>query len=136
MSTADNKAVYQGFITEVFNNRQLDRVEEFVAPDAVFHNAPPGLPPGAAGVKILFAAFQATFPDMIETLDQVIVEGDTVAARSTLRGTHQGEFMGLPATEKAVTISGFDMVRVADGKIVEHWGMVDMFSLMQQLGAG
>ena len=136
MPTTANKAVYQGFITEVFNNRRLDRIEEFVAPEAVFHNAPPGLPPGAAGVKLLFAAFQAAFPDIEETLDAVIAEGDTVAVRSTLRGTHQGEFMGLPATGKAVTISGFDVVRVADGKIAEHWGMVDMFSLMQQLGAG
>lgn len=68
------------------------------------------------------------------TIDQMIAEGDTVATRLTFHGTHTGEFQGIAPTGKAVTVTALDMVRLVDGKAVEHWGGPDQFSLLQQLG--
>jgi len=73
-------------------------------------------------------------PDGQTTIDDIIAEGDKVAVRATMTGTHQGDFMGIPATGKPVTISGIDVTRFHEGQSVEHWGQWDMAALMQQLG--
>jgi predicted ester cyclase len=65
----------------------------------------------------------------------MVAEGDLVSARFVFTGTHQGEFMGVPATGKRVEVEGFDLVRVRDGRATEHWGQMDAMALMQQLGA-
>jgi predicted ester cyclase len=69
------------------------------------------------------------------TVEDLIAEGDTVVARVVIRGTHRGEYMGLPATGKQIEFSGFDCLRIVDGKFAEHWGTFDQLSMMQQLGA-
>lgn len=81
------------------------------------------------------SAFTTAFPDGRISVDSCIAEGDTVATRWTLTGTHRGEFQGVPPTGKAVTITGIDFSRVADGKFTRHWAQFDLMSLMQQIGA-
>ncbi len=79
-------------------------------------------------------AFLTAFPDMHVTTDQVITEGDTVIYRGTVRGTHTGDFNGIPPTGKQFTLEGIDILRLADGKIQEIWVAYDMLSLLQHLG--
>lgn len=134
MSTEANKAVVRRFYEEVLNQKQLDVTEEVAGADFFSHGFPPGLPPGPAGLKIFIGVFHEAFPDGQLTVDQMIAEGDTVATRLTFRGTQTGEFQGIPPTGKAVTVPALDVARLADGKIVEHWGGPDQFSLLQQLG--
>jgi steroid delta-isomerase-like uncharacterized protein len=97
--------------------------------------AVPGLPPGPAGLKPIIAGFRAAFPDLQVTVEDQIAEGDKVVTRYTMRGTHQGAFMGLPPTGKHVTVSGIQIERVVQGQIVEHWRKSDDLGMMQQLGA-
>ena len=97
MNAEQNKAIYRKFIQRVFNEGRLDALDEFLAPSYVIRDAPPGTPPGAEGVKSVVSMFRGAFPDLEITLDDVIAEGDEVAARSTLRGTHRGVLFGVAA---------------------------------------
>ncbi len=134
MSTEDNKATNRRFYEEVINQKKLAVVDDVASADYMSHAFPPGLPPGREGLKAFVGAFHAAFPDGQLTIDHMIAEGDTVATRLTFRGTHTGEFMGIPPTGKKVTVPALDMARYADGKLVEHWGGPDQMSLLQQLG--
>ena len=78
--------------------------------------------------------FRQAFPDSYSAIEVMIAEGDKVATRKTFYGTHQGEFMGIPPTGRQVSIALIDIVRVADGKVMEHWSMGDSLGMMQQLG--
>src|SRR5689334_18899932 len=98
MSTEANKAVYRRFMEQIINGKQLDRVEECIAADMVEHT--PGLSSGAGGVRQDFLGFLSAFPDMRVTVDDVIAEGDRVAARYHWTGTHQGAFNGIAPTGK------------------------------------
>ena len=134
MSTEENKANSRRFYEEVINQKNLAVVDELFADNYTDHLLPPGLPPGIAGLKIFIGVFHAAFPDGHLAIDQMIAEGDTVAARLTFTGTHTGEFQGIPPTGKAVTVPALDMIRIVDGKAVEHWGGPNQFILLQQLG--
>jgi steroid delta-isomerase-like uncharacterized protein len=120
---------------EVLAARDPDVVEAFFAADFVSHTNPPGLPEGVEGVRRFFAMFRDAMPDADVTIDELIVDGDRAAVATTIRGTHTGELLGLPATGRRVEIVGVDLVRVCDGKIVEHRGLTDIVGLMRQLGA-
>jgi steroid delta-isomerase-like uncharacterized protein len=99
------------------------------------HDAPfPGLPPGREGLKQTFAGFWSAFPDIHATV-QLIADEDKVASVVRLRGTHDGELMGLPPTGREVDVRVVEIFRVADGQIAERWGVVDRTALMTQLGA-
>ena len=135
MSTEANKTIVQRFVDEAFNKGNLAAVDELVAADAVDHSAPPGFPAGAAGLKQLFAMFRAAFPDVEARLQECIAEGDKVAIRSRTSGTHSGPFMGIPPTGRQFLVEGLAIYRLADGRIVEHWGQMDNLGLLQQLGA-
>jgi steroid delta-isomerase-like uncharacterized protein len=80
------------------------------------------------------AMFRQAFPDSYFTVEDMVAEGDKVATRKTFHGTHQGEFMGIPPTGQQVSVGLIDIVRIADGKVVEHWSMGDNLGMMQQLG--
>ncbi len=134
MDTEHNKSTYRAFIQQVFNEGRLDALDEFLAPSYVIRDAPPETPPGAEGVKSVVAMFRGAFPDLEITLDDVIAEGDTVAARSTLRGTHRGSLFGIAPTGKSVSITSLTMVRIVNGRLVESWIKNDTASLMNQLG--
>jgi steroid delta-isomerase-like uncharacterized protein len=113
----------------------LATLDDVIAADAVDHNPAPGQTPGLEGIKRSFGAFRTAFPNLRLTVEEMIAEGDKVAARITTRGTHKGKFLGIPPTGKHVTQTGIDILRIVDGKIVERWGEFDNLSLLQQLGA-
>lgn len=109
-------------------------VEELVSPAFLSHSAPPGLPPGPEGLKQWVGLFRAALPDLWSAVEDVVVEGDTVVERFRGGGTHRGDFFGIPATGKAITTTGINIFRLADGKIVEHWGNSDDLGVLRQLG--
>ena len=102
--------------------------------DFVEHSAPPGFASNRTGVKEMFGAFLAAFPDMHLRIDDVIVEGDKVVMRATATGTHKGPFMGIPATNKSFSINEIHIVQVRGEQCVAHWGVVDMVAMMRQIG--
>ncbi len=135
MSTEDNKALARRMYNEVINGGNLDLIDELVAEDFIEHEEQPGLPTtGPAAPRAFFEMFKAGFPDMQMTVDELIAEGDLVVGRATVTGTHNGEFMGIPPTGKSFKVRAIDIVRVRDGKFVEHWGVTDEAAMMQQLG--
>src|SRR5919202_3402005 len=115
MSTEENKALILRW-PEEDKKRNLAGIEETCAPDYVWHDAPPGTPPGLAGAVQVFTAIWTAFPDLHTTVEDLIAEGDKVARRLTSRGTHQGEFMGIPPTGKQVSVTGIAIDRIKDGK--------------------
>jgi steroid delta-isomerase-like uncharacterized protein len=129
-----NKEVVRRFIEEVQNQKNWDVFDELHAPDFVNLSAPPGVPSDLAGGKMFLGAFLNAFPDCHVTIDDMIAEGDRVVTKKTFTGTHSTEFNGIPATGRRVTLQYVDILRVRDGKIVEHWLSMDQMSFMQQLG--
>jgi steroid delta-isomerase-like uncharacterized protein len=127
--TEENKVIARQ-VYEIIATGNLDRAEEIVDPDAP-DNEGASLTEEHAQPRLIetfreFAAdAHAAFPDMQITVEDMITEGDRVAARVSMRGTHQGEFQGIAATGGRVQVRAMDMFRIADGKIVEHWGHAD-----------
>jgi steroid delta-isomerase-like uncharacterized protein len=134
MSVDANRAVTQRFYEEVWNNGNLDAVDDIMTGNFVDHAAPPGFPSGPEGAKQVFTMYRSAFPDFRLNVWDLIAEGDKVVARWSTQGTHQGELMGIPPTGKRVEVTGIDIFRFAEGKIAEHWAEFDMLGLMQQLG--
>jgi steroid delta-isomerase-like uncharacterized protein len=129
-----NKAIVRRIYDEVINKGNLALFDQLVAPDVIEHEALPGFASDREGVKQFFTMFRAAFPDLHFTAEDMIAEGDKVATRITVNGTHKGEFMGIAPTGKQITMTGIDILRFADGKVVEHWGNTDDLGMMQQLG--
>ncbi len=126
------RRVYDGI-----NKGDLSVIDEIVTVDAIEHAAtPPGVQGTAAEVfKQMMGMFLTAFPDLHLTAEDMIAEGDSVASRITITGTHKGEFMGIAPTGKQISFSSMEIVRFAGGKAVEHWEVSDNMSMMQQLGA-
>ena len=134
MSLEGNKEVIRVYVETIFNQKQVDRAEELVAPDFLDHAALPGQAPGLQGAKQKWAMYLAGIPDLRVTIEELVAEADKVAVRRSYDGTHQGELLGVPPTGKQVRIGGISIFRLAGGKIAEHWEMLDRLTLMQQLG--
>ena len=133
MSTEENKAVVRHWVEED-KKRNLAGVLELCAPDYVIHGTG-GFPDmDLAGVKQLYTALFTAFPDAHSVLEDLIAEGDKVVARFSMRGTHQGDFMGMPPTGKQVSVTGIEIHRIEDDKFVESWANSDALGMMQQLG--
>jgi steroid delta-isomerase-like uncharacterized protein len=130
-----NKGVMRRFVEEFQSGANESVAEELLAPDFVDHSPFPGVSPDRDGVKRLFAALHVAFPDLRATIHDQIAEGDRVATRKTLRGTHRGEFRGISPTGRAVTFDVIDFVRIEKGRIAEQWNVVDLMGLLQQIGA-
>ncbi len=134
MSAEENKAVAQRAV-EAFNQDDLAAVDQLFTPNYIDHDpSRAGLPPGPEGVRLAWSMFRAAFPDMQVTIEDMVAEGDKVAVRGAIRGTHQGELLGIPPTGKQVTVPLIDINRIEAGKLAERWGQADMLGLMQQLG--
>jgi steroid delta-isomerase-like uncharacterized protein len=129
-----NKSIVRKFY-ESLSSGDLDLADKVVASDYVNHNAIPGQPLGLQGFKEAISSLLTTFPDLQFTIEDQIAEGDKVATRYTVSGTHQGEFLGVAATGKPVSWSALVIQRVAGGKVQESWLQWDRLGLMQQLGA-
>ena len=122
-------------IYDLINAGDFEGVGELLADDFVEHEELPGLGSGREAPKQLFAMFQAAFPDMRWTPEDVLPCGDKVVARARVTGTHQGEFMGIPPTGKSIDVQLIDIIRFGDdGLGHEHWGVFDQMAMMQQLG--
>ena len=119
----------------MINQGKLDVVGEIFSENFVNQSPPPGMPAkGHAAITELFTMLRSAFPDIHISLDHEIAEGEYVVHHITVTGTHKGEFMGHAATDKKATWKEIHILRFAEGKVVEHWGVVDMMGLMMQLG--
>jgi predicted ester cyclase len=132
---ADAKQVFERFQREVVSGRNLDAADALVADDVVSHNPLPGQAPGRAGLKDTLRRLHAAFPDLTCTTHALVAEGDLVAGRFSVRGTHRGEFIGITPTGRALHYEEMIFVRVAGGRIVEHWSVADVLQMMLDLGA-
>jgi steroid delta-isomerase-like uncharacterized protein len=135
MFVQENKALVRRYYQEVFNEHNLASFDQLAAPDAIDHSLPPGLPQGIEGTRQILGMYLTAFPDVQVTVGDLIAEGDRVVARLVYTGTHQGDFLGIPPTGRRITVTATDIIRIADGKMVEHWGNSDQLGLLQQLGA-
>ncbi|MBM3241436.1 DUF4440 domain-containing protein [Candidatus Poribacteria bacterium] len=130
-----NKALVMRFAEEVWNQKNLDVTDELFIADVVSHNPIDAVSPGLEALKQNIAVYFAAFPELNVIVDNIIAEGDKVAANWTFSATHQGKLMGVPASGNQVTFPGLTLYRLADGKIVEMWWAYDAMSMMQQLTA-
>ena len=136
MST-DNKVLVGRFHREVFEQGSRVAADAICALEFVWHgpNMPPMMPPGPEGVHWFGTLIRSAFSEIRISRDDTIAEGDRVVDRWTFRGTHTGEFLGVPATGKTVTVTGIDIFRIADGRLAELWQSWDQLGMLQQLGA-
>ena len=133
-----NKQLVRESIERVWGQQRIEEVEReverYLAPDFVDHGALPGTPPGPAGFADGARRLLAAFPDARNEIHDIVAEGDRVVVRWTMTGTHTGGGLGIPATGRAVRITGITMSRVVDGRITEHWIYRDDIAMLRQLG--
>jgi steroid delta-isomerase-like uncharacterized protein len=135
MKAEENKAIVRRF-WGVWEEGNIGLVDELVAPDYVNHS--PGIPDqpeGPEGIKVLVSMIRGGMLDLRVVIDDMIAEGDRVAVRYTIEGTHEGELFGVPPTGRRLSIESCTVEQVSDGKIREHWRVTDTLDMMQQLGA-
>ena len=122
-------------VNDIFNSGKYDGLDKYIESNFVDHQAEPGQKPGLQGLKEIMTQFRAAFPDLKFTINDIVAEGDKVWALSTMTGTHSGgDFMHMPANGKSFTAQGVDIVRIINGKAVEHWGFADNMKMMADLG--
>ena len=131
--SADSSPVRQVFY-QAFNQGNLTMVDELVSADLATYMSGWGLPASRMGLKQMIANLRAAFPDLHCTVEDEIRDGDKLAAHWTMRGTHRGSYLGNPPTGKQVSSLGIIFARIAEGKIVENWILIDQMGLLQQLG--
>ena len=132
MSTVANRAVVRRFVEGVLGRGDFALLNALAAPDCADHADATG----PAALVQLLVPWRAAFPDLALTVEELVAEGDCVAARWTLCGTHRGAFLGRPPTGRRVTVAGTERYRLAGGRIVERWATVDTDGLLRQLGVG
>jgi len=135
MAAETNKLVMDRFL-EFINTASEKLAQELISPSAVFHV--PGRPEpmsGPAGYLAIIGMMRGGFPDIQWTLEEIVAEGDKVAARFTMRGTHRGTFFGVPPTGKTISVQAMNIYRLSGGQFVEEHGQPDMLGLLQQIGA-
>ena len=133
MNGDEGKTLARRYFEEVINQGNLSVADQIFAADYIDHSARPGGPTGPVAVKPVVAAFRAAFHELDETIEDMVAEGDKVALRFRATGVHRGEFRGIAPTGRRVQWTGLVILRVAGGKIVERWGVIDLFSIIQQL---
>jgi steroid delta-isomerase-like uncharacterized protein len=134
-SADEKRIVIERYFNQLFNQGKVELVTELLHPNYV--NGSPGspdLPRGRDGVAIVVKALRSAFPDLEYTIEDMVIGADAVAVRTTLRGTHRGDFFGLPSTGKRVEVSQMTIEHFKDGKIVAHHRVTDELALQRQLG--
>ncbi|APB75980.1 ester cyclase [Paenibacillus sp. FSL M7-0802] len=135
MTIEANKQQMHRF-TEFINTASVKLAEELIAPNAIFYvPAREDAMKGPDGYLAIIQMMRTGFPDIQWTLKEMVAEGDKVAARFIMRGTHQGSFFGFPPTGKTIEVQAMNFYRFSDGQIVEEYGQPDMLGLLQQIGA-
>jgi len=139
MSVEENKALYREWIEEGYNSRDIAKgqaaVDHLFSSDYVDHGVPPGFPRTVEAPKREVAMYLTAFPDLHVTVEHLVGDGDLVVGHIRIEGTQAGEFHGVAPTGKHVSFTAFDMVRITNGKIVEHWITAEFLGLLRQLGA-
>jgi steroid delta-isomerase-like uncharacterized protein len=135
MSTNDNKNVIKTFIEDVINQGRLEQADDIVMDDFVELDPLPGQAQGREGLKEMIRHMRSAFPDIRWTIDEMVAEGNKVLTRFTWSGTHQGTFLGVPATGRRITVKGMVIDRLEAGKMADSRILMDTLGMMQQLGA-
>jgi steroid delta-isomerase-like uncharacterized protein len=131
----ENKAHYRRTLEEVFNQGNFALVDDLVAPDFLNHEVPPGMNNrGPESTRQVATMLRTAFPDLHFTIVELVAEGDTVAGRVTMSGTHLGPFQGIPPTGRSFQQAHMHFVRFRDGKAIEHRAVRDDLGMMRQLG--
>ena len=128
------KTAARNLIEKGFNQKDGSAFDAYFSTNLKDHALPPGIPEGFEGRKMFYSAMLAAFPDMHAGVEDVFAEGDKLVTRWSVRGTHQGEMMGIPPTGKQISVGGIAIDRFENGQSVEHWEVFDQMGLMQQLG--
>jgi steroid delta-isomerase-like uncharacterized protein len=134
MSQQDNKAVARRYYDEVLNHRNIELLNEIAAEDYVEHDPFPGQGNGLADLQARVQLLLTAFDPLEFTIEDLIAEGDKVVVRWRNAGKNSGSFLGIPATDNDISIAGIDIHRLHDGRLAEHWHVVDQFTQMQQMG--
>ena len=134
MSTEENKAMLRSNCEEALSKGDLAVADENMATNYVYHGSGGQEFKGPEGFKQLVTMLRTAFPDLHVTIEDMVAEGDKVAHRLTLRGTHKGDFMGMAPTGKQVTATVITISRFVGGKEVEAWSSMDLLGMMQQMG--
>jgi steroid delta-isomerase-like uncharacterized protein len=136
MSPNENKGiVLRQWYQELWDSWKIDVADALFSPDYALHVSGVPAPLNREAVKQVVAMYSVAFPDLKHSVDEMIAEGDTVAARWTVRGTHRGDFQGLVPTGRSIQLSGTTFHHMTAGKIRETWLTLDNLDLLQQLGA-
>ncbi len=134
MSVESNEQVVRRFYDAVFNKGDTAAINELVAPDFADHSPFPGQAPDRDGLSQFVTMFHTPLPDLKIEIDDMFGQNDKVATRWTAHATHRGTFLQIPATGKQVTIKGIDIMRIENGKVVEHWGYQDQLGFVKEIG--
>ena len=135
MQPQENKTLVRRVIDEAQNRGKLDVIDDLFADDFVDHTPLPGLPPTREGVRMLFGALRAAFPDLHVVVSEQIAEDERVVTRKTFNGTHGGEFLGFAPTGNPVAFEVVDILTIRGQRITEHRVVFDQLGLLRQLGA-
>ncbi|MEX2587609.1 MAG: ester cyclase [Actinomycetota bacterium] len=132
-SEEDNKRTVEDYLNQVWNEGRIEASDSFLDPAYRRHVGPASEPLDLDGQRVRLQSFRTAFPDARLRIEEMIAEGDLVAFRFTLSGTHRGPFQGVEATGRRVEVPGLDLVRLKQGKLTEHWGGADLNLLKAQL---
>lgn len=130
----EDKVVVRRLIEELFNTGDQDIADEVLAADYVDHSPSHRGLPGPENLKRAVSEWRIAFPDTRNVVEELVAEGDRVAARWTTHATHRGEFMGIPPTGNRIAVTSFGIFRLSGGKVVESWDTFNVLEMMQQLG--
>ncbi len=129
-----HESVIRRYFEEIFNQGRVELIHELLAENYVNHSASPGVPLGREGVAVVVRAHRKAFPDLRYTIEEIVVGEKAVAVRTTITGTHRGDYFGLAPTGRAFRVSQITIERFRDGRIVAHHHVTDELSLRRQLG--
>ncbi len=132
MSMEDNIRIVRQFIQKFWNEGDLGCAEQFLAEDYIDHAYVPG---NVDGLKLTAGSLHTAFPDQVSVEESIVAQGDRVVARLRLEGTHKGSFRGTEATQNRIEVRVYREYRLANGRIAEHWALLDTASLLRQIGA-
>jgi steroid delta-isomerase-like uncharacterized protein len=131
---SDDAETFRRIPLEVFNEGKVELVDDLFAEDFLEHAAPPGLPPNREAIKALVPALRAAFPDFRYEILQQLRDGDTHVGYIRAHGTMEGDFMGMPASGKSADWDEMHIGRFSDGRLAEHWAVIDRLGMLEQLG--
>ena len=134
MGKQENIKLHERWGEEVVGKGNVDVLDEILAENFVDHDPAPDQGPGIEGMKDFFRSFRESFPDLTPEVEEMFATDDHFAMRYTLRGTHKGEFMGVPPTGKTFEVAALQISKIKDGKVVERWGSTDQLGILKQLG--